>query len=76
MRHAVVLATGICMALVAGPLLAARATVLRNATLIDGTGTADLVVLDSNPLDDIRNTRKIGAIYHHGRAVANPAPKD
>lgn len=29
--------------------------------------TADLVLLDSNPLDDISNTRKINAVVLHGR---------
>lgn len=30
---------------------------------------ADLIVLDGNPLDDIRNTRKIVAVWHGGREV-------
>jgi imidazolonepropionase-like amidohydrolase len=30
---------------------------------------ADLIVLDSNPLDNIRNTRKMVAIWHGGREV-------
>ncbi|MGB7555874.1 MAG: amidohydrolase family protein, partial [Candidatus Korobacteraceae bacterium] len=30
---------------------------------------ADLIVLDGNPLDDIRNTRKMVAIRHKGREV-------
>jgi imidazolonepropionase-like amidohydrolase len=30
---------------------------------------ADLLVLDANPLDDIRNTRKISAVYLRGVAV-------
>jgi imidazolonepropionase-like amidohydrolase len=30
---------------------------------------ADLMVLDDNPLDDIRNTRKIVAVWHEGREV-------
>ncbi|MGD0445957.1 MAG: amidohydrolase family protein [Edaphobacter sp.] len=30
---------------------------------------ADLVVLDADPLMDIRNTRKIFAVYHDGRSV-------
>jgi imidazolonepropionase-like amidohydrolase len=30
---------------------------------------ADLIVLDGNPLDDIRNTRKMVAIWHGGREV-------
>ena len=30
---------------------------------------ADLIVLDGNPLDDIRNTRRISAVYKGGQAV-------
>jgi imidazolonepropionase-like amidohydrolase len=47
-----------------------------NVGLISAGFSADLLILDSNPLDDIRNTRKIAAIYHRGRLVPNPAPKD
>jgi imidazolonepropionase-like amidohydrolase len=38
--------------------------------------SADLIILSENPLMDIKNTRKIRAIYHRGRLVANPAPQD
>jgi imidazolonepropionase-like amidohydrolase len=31
---------------------------------------ADLLVLDADPLVDIRNTRKIAAVYHDGRSIA------
>jgi imidazolonepropionase-like amidohydrolase len=31
---------------------------------------ADFVVLDANPLEDIRNTRKISAVWHNGRKVS------
>ncbi|MGD9906139.1 MAG: amidohydrolase family protein [Vicinamibacterales bacterium] len=31
--------------------------------------SADLLVLDANPLDDIRNTRRIAAVYLRGQAV-------
>jgi imidazolonepropionase-like amidohydrolase len=31
--------------------------------------TADFVVLDANPLDDITNTRRINAVYIRGTAV-------
>ena len=34
---------------------------------------ADLLVLDANPLDDIRNTRKISAVYLQGVAVNRTA---
>jgi imidazolonepropionase-like amidohydrolase len=36
---------------------------------------ADLVVLDKNPLDDIKNTRTINAVYIAGNRVAGPAPR-
>jgi imidazolonepropionase-like amidohydrolase len=32
---------------------------------------ADLLVLDADPLVDIRNTRKIVAVYHDGHSVAD-----
>jgi imidazolonepropionase-like amidohydrolase len=47
-----------------------------NVGLVSPGFSADLIILDSNPLDDIRNTHKIAAIYHRGRLVPNPAPKD
>jgi imidazolonepropionase-like amidohydrolase len=31
--------------------------------------SADFVVLDANPLDDITNTRKIARVYLRGRAI-------
>lgn len=36
---------------------------------------ADLIVLDKNPLDDIKNTRTITAVYIAGKRVAGPAPR-
>jgi imidazolonepropionase-like amidohydrolase len=47
---------------------------------IDGAGTlqngkwADLVVLNANPLTDIKNTRQIDSVYIGGRRVAMVAP--
>lgn len=38
--------------------------------------SADMVVLAADPLTDIRNTRRISAIYHRGRTVEHPAPQD
>jgi imidazolonepropionase-like amidohydrolase len=35
--------------------------------------SADFLVLDANPLDDIRNTRKIAEVYLHGRKLNRPA---
>ncbi len=37
--------------------------------------TADLLVLDANPLDDITNTRKISAVYLKGVAVDRTATR-
>jgi imidazolonepropionase-like amidohydrolase len=36
---------------------------------------ADLIVLDKNPLDDIKNTRSINAVYIAGNHVAGAAPR-
>jgi imidazolonepropionase-like amidohydrolase len=36
---------------------------------------ADLLVLNANPLDDIRNTRRISAVYIAGKEVNRPAIK-
>jgi imidazolonepropionase-like amidohydrolase len=33
---------------------------------------ADFLVLNANPLDDIRNTRQIDGIYHDGKRVSGP----
>ena len=35
--------------------------------------SADFVVLDANPLDDITNTRRINAVYLRGAAVDRAA---
>ena len=37
---------------------------------------ADLIILDADPLSDVRNTRKIDAVYHHGELVPNTPPRD
>ena len=36
---------------------------------------ADLIVLDKNPLDDIKNSRSIHAVYIAGNRVAGSAPR-
>ncbi|HMH13521.1 MAG TPA: amidohydrolase family protein [Edaphobacter sp.] len=38
--------------------------------------SADLIILTADPLTDIKNTRRISAVYHRGHAVPNPAPQD
>jgi imidazolonepropionase-like amidohydrolase len=35
--------------------------------------SADFIVLDANPIDDIRNTRRINAVYLRGAAVDRSA---
>ena len=59
-------------------------TATRNAAQLlrlDDLGTiapgksADFIVLDANPLDDITNTRKISAVYSRGTAVDRAAIK-
>jgi imidazolonepropionase-like amidohydrolase len=46
---------------------------------LDSQGTvsvgkfADLVVLDANPFDDIRNTEKVWAVVVHGKLLDRPA---
>jgi imidazolonepropionase-like amidohydrolase len=47
-----------------------------NVGLISPGYSADLIILAADPLSDIRNTRKIAAIYHHGKLIPNPAPQD
>lgn len=58
------------------PLEALQAATLRPAEFLGEQGRArsfamgqegDLLLLDANPLDDIRNTRKIFAVIMHGR---------
>jgi imidazolonepropionase-like amidohydrolase len=36
--------------------------------------SADFIVLDANPLDNITNTRKISAVYLRGAAVDRSQP--
>jgi len=38
--------------------------------------SADLIVLAADPSMDVRNTRRIVAVYHHGVLVPNPPPQN
>jgi imidazolonepropionase-like amidohydrolase len=40
---------------------------------IEAGKSADFIVLDASPLDDIRNTRKIAAVYLHGQKLDRDA---
>jgi imidazolonepropionase-like amidohydrolase len=47
---------------------------MTDAGTIAGGKSADFIVLDANPLDDITNTRKISAVYLRGAAVDRTKP--
>ena len=42
---------------------------LNDQGVIAAGKSADIVVLDANPLDDIKNSRKINAVYLRGEKV-------
>jgi imidazolonepropionase-like amidohydrolase len=60
-------------ALRAGTINAARLFPRQNTGVVAGGATADLVLLDANPLDDIRNTQRIRAVFLRGRHVDRAA---
>jgi imidazolonepropionase-like amidohydrolase len=49
---------------------------MSDAGTLQAGKSADFIVLDANPLDDIKNTRKIASVYLRGAAVdrAQPVP--
>ena len=60
-------------AIVAATTRAARAFGLIETGAVEAGRVADLLVLDANPLDDIRNTRQIAAVYLRGVEVDRAA---
>jgi imidazolonepropionase-like amidohydrolase len=59
--------------IVASTRNAARFMRIENAGTVEAGRSADFLVLDANPLDDIANTRKISAVYLRGNPVDRTA---
>ncbi len=60
-------------AIIAATSRPAEAIGLTDVGVIANDRRADFLVLDANPLDDIRNTRRIAAVYLDGAAVDRAA---
>ena len=48
---------------------------MKDAGTIAANNSADFIVLDANPLDDITNTRRISSVYLRGAAVERNAAR-
>jgi imidazolonepropionase-like amidohydrolase len=59
-----------------GTQVSADALGLRDMDSLAAGKRADFIVLDANPLDDIRNTRKISAVYVDGQAIDRAAMRE
>lgn len=57
----------------AGTEVAARMLGLENSGLVQPGYRADLLILDANPLEDIRNTRRISRVYLGGKLIDRTA---
>jgi imidazolonepropionase-like amidohydrolase len=47
---------------------------MADAGTLQASKSADFIVLDANPLDDITNTRRISSVYLRGAAVDRAQP--
>ena len=59
--------------IVASTSRAAEFLRLNNQGALQAGKSADFIVLDANPLDNITNTRRINAVYHKGQMVNRSA---
>ena len=59
--------------IVAATRNAAELLQVADAGTLEAGKSADFIVLDANPLDDITNTRRIAEVYLRGRAVDRAA---